>query len=123
MSDDKKEAVLWESAGDDQVQCKLCNFRCKLADGNLGICQVRINEGGTLYSLNYHKVCSTAIDPIEKKPLFQFQPGSRSLSVACPGCNFRCDFCQNWQISQLPRLHENLVGRSHTPAEIVQASK
>jgi pyruvate formate lyase activating enzyme len=123
MSEDKKEAVLWDSAGEDQVQCNLCNFRCKLADGKFGICQVRRNEGGTLYSLNYHKVCSTAIDPIEKKPLFQFQPGSRSLSVACPGCNFRCDFCQNWQISQLPRLHEKLVGRSHTPEEIVQAAK
>jgi len=123
MNEDKKEAVLWESSGEGHVQCNLCNFRCKVADGKLGICQVRVNEGGALYSLNYHKVCSTAIDPIEKKPLFQFQPGSRSLSVACPGCNFRCDFCQNWQISQLPRLHEKIVGRSHTPAEIVQAAK
>ena len=65
MGETRKEAVLWESVGEGQVQCNLCNFRCQLADGKLGICQVRVNEGGTLYSLNYHKVCSTAIDPIE----------------------------------------------------------
>ncbi|MBN1846745.1 MAG: AmmeMemoRadiSam system radical SAM enzyme [Sedimentisphaerales bacterium] len=123
MNEFKKEAVLWKPLEDGQVRCNLCNFRCTIADGAQGACQVRANEGGVLYSLNYHKVCSTAVDPIEKKPLFHFQPGSRSLSVACPGCNFRCDFCQNWQISQLPRLHEKLIGRSHTPQEVVLAAR
>ncbi len=95
-----KEAVLWEPADDGRLRCKLCGFRCLIADGKLGHCCVRTNIGGKLYSLNYDKVCAANADPIEKKPLFHFLPGSRSFSIAAVGCNFRCEFCQNWQISQ-----------------------
>jgi len=95
-----KEAVLWDPADGRRVHCRLCNFRCSVADGKLGHCSVRKNIGGTLYSLNYGRVCAANPDPIEKKPLYHFQPGSRSFSIAAVGCNFRCEFCQNWQISQ-----------------------
>ena len=78
----------------------MCSHRCLIADGRVGFCAVRKNIDGVLYSLNYYKVCSANVDPIEKKPLFHFQPGSKSFSIATVGCNFRCDFCQNWQISQ-----------------------
>jgi pyruvate formate lyase activating enzyme len=94
-----KKAVLWEEAEDKKVQCKLCNWRCLIADGKTGKCFVRQNINGVLYSLNYDKVCAANADPIEKKPLFHFQPGSSSFSIACEGCNFRCEFCQNWHIS------------------------
>ncbi|MBN2377100.1 MAG: AmmeMemoRadiSam system radical SAM enzyme [Sedimentisphaerales bacterium] len=117
-----REAVLWDALDDSDVRCKLCNFRCLIKDGTTGRCQVRRNEGGKLYSLNYYSICASAVDPIEKKPLFQFQPGSRSFSVAAPGCNFACDFCQNWQISQLPRLRESFGGSSQSPAELIQAA-
>ena len=87
-----KEAVLWDKAEDKKVRCKLCNWRCLIDEGKLGRCCVRKNIGGTLYSLNYDKVCSANPDPIEKKPLFHFQPGTRSFSIATMGCNFRCEF-------------------------------
>ncbi|MBN1765334.1 MAG: AmmeMemoRadiSam system radical SAM enzyme [Sedimentisphaerales bacterium] len=122
MSQKLHEAVLWEPLADSSVQCNLCNFRCKIKEGKTGICQVRRNVEGKLYSLTYHYVCSTAVDPIEKKPLFHFQPGRGSFSIATTGCNFRCDFCQNWQISQYPRMHDNLIGQSYTPDEIVNAA-
>ena len=95
-----KEAVLWEPVEDKKVRCRLCAFRCLIGEGKLGHCCVRRNVGGTLYSLNYDKVCAANPDPIEKKPLFHFQPGSTSYSIATMGCNFQCEFCQNWQISQ-----------------------
>ena len=117
-----KKAVLWEPAEGDKVRCKLCSFRCLIADGMLGHCCVRKNVGGTLYSLNYDKVCAANPDPIEKKPLFHFQPGSRSFSVATPGCNFRCDFCQNWQISQAALEDGRIDGQAITPDQIVSAT-
>jgi len=123
MAGQTHEAVLWEALETKEVRCKLCNFRCRIKEGNLGICRVRRNIDGKLYSLNYHAICSTGVDPIEKKPLFHFQPGRGSFSIAAPGCNFRCDFCQNWQISQLPRLQDDLVGRSYRPQQIVSAAK
>ncbi len=96
-----KRAILWDSDKEKKVRCSLCNWRCLIGEGKSGHCQVRKNIGGVLYSLNYDKLCAANIDPIEKKPLFHFQPGSRSFSIACIGCNFRCEFCQNWQISQV----------------------
>src|SRR4030042_1249557 len=95
----KKRAVLWDSAEGKKVRCKLCSFRCLIADGQVGHCRVRKNIGGVLYSLVYDKLVSANPDPIEKKPLFHFQPGTQSFSIATEGCNFQCDFCQNWQIS------------------------
>jgi len=119
-----KEAVLYESLDGQVVRCGLCNFRCRIEPGGSGICQVRKNIDGKLYSLNYHVVCATGVDPIEKKPLFHFQPGRSSFSIAAIGCNFRCDFCQNWQISQLPRTNDisEVPDKSYTPVEIVNAA-
>ena len=117
-----KEAVLWEPAEGGKVRCSLCGFRCMIADGKLGHCAVRRNVVGTLYSLNYDKVCAANADPIEKKPLFHFQPGSRSFSIAAPGCNFRCEFCQNWQISQMPLEGGRIDGQAITPEQIVAAA-
>jgi len=117
-----KQAVLWEAAGEKKVRCKLCNWRCLIADGKLGQCCVRKNIDGTLYSLNYNKVCSANPDPIEKKPLFHFQPGSQSFSIACVGCNFRCEFCQNWQISQAAIEEGRIDGQPISPETIVESA-
>jgi len=118
-----KEAVLWETSGEDKkVRCKLCNWRCLIDDGKLGRCAVRKNIDGTLYSLNYDKVCSANPDPIEKKPLFHFQPGTRSFSIATMGCNFRCEFCQNWQISQAAIEDGRIDGQAISPERIVEAA-
>ncbi len=95
-----KEAYLWDKAENNFAQCKLCNFQCRIALGKTGRCGVRQNIDGVLCSLNYNLLCATAVDPIEKKPLYHFLPGSSAYSIAAPGCNFRCTFCQNWSISQ-----------------------
>jgi pyruvate formate lyase activating enzyme len=118
---DKKRAVLWEPKEDKKVRCGLCAHRCMIEDGKLGRCAVRKNIDGALYSLNYYKVCSANVDPIEKKPLYHFQPGSRSFSIATMGCNFRCDFCQNWQISQAIEMGE-IDGEAVSPQQIVQSA-
>ncbi|MHC5158001.1 MAG: AmmeMemoRadiSam system radical SAM enzyme [Planctomycetota bacterium] len=120
-SEHLKKAVLWEPSG-DLVHCFLCNWNCKIANGKKGRCFVRKNIDGTLYSLNYDKLCAANPDPIEKKPLFHFQPGTKSFSIAAPGCNFQCVFCQNWQISQMPQLQNDLEGSEYTPQQIVNAA-
>lgn len=117
-----KRAVLWEPGGDKKVRCKLCNWRCVIDDDKLGRCCVRKNIDGVLYSLNYDKVCSANPDPIEKKPLFHFQPGSSSFSIATMGCNFRCEFCQNWQISQGAIEDGRIDGQPISPEQIVAAA-
>lgn len=118
-----KQAVLWEPSGqDNKVRCKLCSRRCLIDAGKLGRCRVRQNIGGVLFSLNYDKVCSANPDPIEKKPLFHFQPGSRSFSVATMGCNFQCEFCQNWQISQAAIEQGRIDGQAISHERIVEAA-
>jgi len=117
-----KRAVLWQTADDKKVRCSLCNWRCLIDDGRMGRCCVRKNENGVLYSLNYDKVCSANPDPIEKKPLFHFQPGSRSFSIATAGCNFRCVFCQNWQISQMAIDSGHIDGQAISPEQIVTSA-
>jgi len=116
------EAMLYEKLSDDRVHCGLCAHRCLIRDGQTGICRVRKNEGGTLYSLVYGRLIAQAVDPIEKKPLFHFQPGSLSFSVATPGCNFRCTFCQNADISQRPGALGRVDGRDVSPEAIVSAA-
>ena len=116
-----KIAVLWESAEDGKVRCYLCNWRCEIVAGKVGRCGVRQNIEGTLYSLVYDKVCAANVDPIEKKPLYHFQPGTKSFSIATPGCNFRCIFCQNWQISQ-QALEGHIEGQAYSPADIVDTA-
>ena len=84
-----------------RVECQLCPHHCKIANGKTGICRSRRNVNGMLVSEGYGKPCSLAIDPIEKKPLYHFHPGTKCLSIACTGCNFRCLNCQNHEISQV----------------------
>ena len=116
-----KEAVLWQSLEGQKICCSLCSWRCTIAPGQTGRCRVRKNIDGVLYSLNYNALCAANVDPIEKKPLFHFQPGSLSFSISAPGCNFQCVFCQNWQISQSPR--DNIIdGTALTSEEIVEAA-
>ena len=117
-----KQAVLWEPEGERQVRCKLCNWRCLIGEDKLGRCCVRKNINGILYSLNYDRVCSANPDPIEKKPLFHFQPGTRSFSIATMGCNFHCIFCQNWQISQAAVEAGRIDGQPISPEQIVEAA-
>ncbi|MDD5669987.1 MAG: AmmeMemoRadiSam system radical SAM enzyme, partial [Candidatus Omnitrophica bacterium] len=96
-----REAVLYKKLENKEVVCDLCAHRCRIKDGAFGFCGVRLNQAGILYSLSYGKVIASHVDPIEKKPLYHFFPGSMSFSIATPGCNFVCGFCQNWEISQL----------------------
>jgi pyruvate formate lyase activating enzyme len=93
--------MLYERLDDGKVQCKLCSHRCRISLGKRGFCAVRENRNGILYTLNYNVVSSEALDPIEKKPLFHFYPGSLVYSLGTIGCNFRCRHCQNWTISQI----------------------
>jgi pyruvate formate lyase activating enzyme len=118
-----KEAMLYEKMDGERVRCNLCNHRCVIAEGERGLCKVRENQGGTLYSLVYGKTISKNIDPIEKKPLFHFQPGSTSLSIATVGCNFACEFCQNYHISQVVRDHGELFGEDFPPEDAVRTAK
>lgn len=117
-----KEAMLWRPK-DGNTQCYLCAHRCNIKDGERGLCGVRLNSKGTLYSLVYGKLISRAIDPIEKKPLYHFLPGTRSYSIATAGCNFFCDFCQNWQISQMTHEDGSIYGEEFTPEEIAADAK
>ena len=118
-----KEAMFYEKLEGDLVQCHLCSHHCRISEGKRGICGVRENINGTLYSLVYGKLISGAVDPIEKKPLFNFLPGSRSYSVATVGCNFRCLNCQNYEISQMPKPQKQILGEEIAPEEIVGAAK
>jgi pyruvate formate lyase activating enzyme len=115
-----KKAYLYNEQENQKVQCLLCNHRCVIADGQRGICGVRENRSGTLFSLVYGKVIAAHCDPIEKKPLFHFLPGTRSYSIATVGCNFRCLFCQNADISQMPADHDQIMGNNMTPDQIVK---
>ena len=117
-----REALFYKKTEKSNVQCLLCPHNCLIADGKRGLCGVRENQKGTLYSLVYGKVISSAVDPIEKKPLFHFLPGSFSYSIATVGCNLRCDFCQNWAISQVSREQHEILGENMTPEEVVRAA-
>lgn len=96
-----REALYWEIRGDGNVQCGLCPRRCFLGDGQRGFCRARKNIGGKLYTLTYGYPVAIHFDPIEKKPFAHVYPGTKSFSIATAGCNLRCKFCQNWEISQL----------------------
>ncbi len=98
-----KEALLYEAKEKNVVRCTACKQFCTVADGDTGLCGVRQNLKGKLYLLVYGKAASAGIDPIEKKPLYHFLPGSKIFSLGTVGCNFACSFCQNWSISQVTR--------------------
>lgn len=98
---DSKEAMYYQKLKEKRVRCLLCPHNCRIPDGGYGICGVRRNDGGILYSMNYGDMSSIALDPIEKKPLNRFHPGSSILSVGSVGCNLKCPFCQNYQIARV----------------------
>ncbi len=110
--------MLYEELPDDRVKCNLCGRRCLIREGVHGFCKVRKNESGKLYSLNYAKTCAARPDPIGKKPLSHFHPGASVMSIATVGCNFRCQFCDNWAISQ----EEEITGREFPPQDVVKAT-
>jgi pyruvate formate lyase activating enzyme len=117
----KKEAFLYEKLKDKKVHCFLCAHQCNISDSKFGICGVRQNIDGILYTHVYGDIITSNIDPIEKKPLYHFHPGTSSYSIATAGCNFRCGFCQNWQISQLRRKDSSPSNLPViTPDEVVQ---
>lgn len=115
--------MLYEKIADNCVHCNLCAHGCIIKPGRRGICGVRENKDGILYSLVYGTVIAEQIDPIEKKPFFHVYPGSKSYSVAATGCNFNCEFCQNHEISQMPRTTRMIAGEEIQPAEIVAGAK
>ena len=117
-----KEAMLYEKLAGERVQCHLCAHECKIDEGRKGICQVRENRGGTLYTLVYGRTIAKHIDPVEKKPLLHFYPGSRAYSIATPGCNFRCQWCQNADISQMPGERDLIAGTEAGPQDVVSSA-
>ena len=118
-----KEASFYKKMKGRTVKCELCPRFCVIADGRAGFCRVRKNERGKLRSLVYGKPVSIAIDPIEKKPLFHFAPGTKCLSVATVGCNLRCRFCQNYAISQEYGEIGEFDTREMSPEEVVAVAK
>jgi len=118
------EAYLYKPLNEKKVKCNLCNHRCVIKNGRRGICGVRENREGTLKTLVYGKLIASSIDPVEKKPLFHFFPGSLSYSIATVGCNFKCLFCQNADIAQMPSDHDGMImGDFVTPEDIVDAAE
>ena len=119
-----KEALLYEKLEGNKVSCYLCSHHCLIFEGKFGICNVRENRGGILYTHAYGELIAQNIDPIEKKPLYHFFPGSRSFSIAAIGCNFQCGFCQNWQISQVKEAKASgFRSQEVKPEDVVKQSK
>jgi pyruvate formate lyase activating enzyme len=125
MEGKMKEAMLYEKMEGQAVRCALCAHRCTIQPGKRGICGVRENREGVLYTLVYGRTISAAVDPIEKKPLYHFYPGTKSFSIATVGCNFRCTFCQNADISQAPRDQEGWEqwAQDMPPAQVVRLAR
>ncbi|OHB33229.1 MAG: AmmeMemoRadiSam system radical SAM enzyme [Desulfuromonadaceae bacterium GWC2_58_13] len=118
-----REALFWEKLEGDKVHCQLCRFHCRIADGHLGRCGVRVNRRGVLFSLVYGRLIAENVDPIEKKPLFHYLPGSLSYSIATVGCNFRCRHCQNADISQWSHSDREIPGRFASPEQVVRQAR
>ena len=117
-----KEALYWTLQNKEKniVRCSLCPHGCVIAPGKTGICRARKNVSGGLFSLSYGELTSINLDPIEKKPLYNFYPGTKILSAGSFGCNFRCSFCQNWEISQ--STFGEVPTRSVKPSDIVKTA-
>lgn len=114
-----KEALFYERLGKSRVRCVLCPRNCMIADGGTGNCGARKNAGGKLFSIVYGMIASAAVDPVEKKPLYHFAPGSKTFSIATVGCNFHCMFCQNFELSQ----SKGVFGKEMSPQDIVSLAK
>ena len=116
-----KEAMFYKHGQKNEVVCGLCNHHCHIKEGKRGLCGVRENKDGKLYSLVYGRLVAEHIDPIEKKPLFHFLPGSKAYSISTVGCNFRCLHCQNYDISQNLHFHNGEITGNERRAESVVA--
>ena len=114
-----KEAMLYEKLDNGKVHCYLCSHHCRMLPGKFGVCGVRENIDGKLHTTIYGDVIAAHVDPIEKKPLYHFFPGSASYSIATIGCNFKCAFCQNWEISQSRNTSKNFV----KPEDVIKEAK
>jgi len=114
--------MLYEKLPQMRVRCSLCAHRCTIADGKKGICHVRENHEGSLYTMVYGRTIIQHIDPVEKKPLLHFHPASTAYSIATPGCNFQCRWCQNWDISQVTPEQDLTTGVEATPEQVVAAA-
>lgn len=114
------EAMFWKPVSDGAVECGLCRFHCRIAEGRRGLCGVRANQRGKLVTLVYGLCVAEGVDPIEKKPLYHVAPGSRSYSIATVGCNFRCLHCQNHQIAQWPKQGHDPIGNNLPPEKVVK---
>ncbi|HPW18708.1 MAG TPA: radical SAM protein, partial [Candidatus Aminicenantes bacterium] len=118
-----REAMLWNPAGEaGEVACRLCAHRCVVKPGRAGVCAVRENRDGRLLTRVYGETVAANVDPIEKKPLFHFYPGTRAFSIATVGCNLRCAFCQNSDISQYPLETGRITGDDFPPEEVVASA-
>ena len=118
------EAWLYEALQDQRVRCRLCSHMCVIGNGKRGLCGVRENRDGVLQTRVYGRLIAAGDDPIEKKPLFHLMPGSRSFSIATVGCNFKCRFCQNADIAQMPADRGGMVtGDVATPQQVVAAAQ
>ncbi len=115
------EARYYDKQEDRKIICRLCPRECQVADRERGYCGVRENRKGTYFTLVHSNLCAEHIDPVEKKPVFHFLPGSRAYSIATAGCNIECKFCQNWEISQF--RPEQIASRRRTPEEVVRLAK
>jgi pyruvate formate lyase activating enzyme len=116
-----REALYYEKRPEKKIVCQLCPHQCQVADLERGSCGVRENRGGTYYTLVYGQPCAVHVDPIEKKPLFHYFPGSQAYSLATAGCNFSCRFCQNWEISQ--RRPEQVQSVKLIPGEVIRQAR
>ena len=105
----RHDAMHWEPTSDQRLRCTLCPRECEVADVERGYCGVRENRDGKYQTLVYGALCSANLDPIEKKPLFHYLPGTAAFSIATAGCNIECKFCQNWQISQFRRSSSRIA--------------
>jgi len=112
------EALFYEKKDNNRVQCRLCPKICTIGEGRTGFCRVRRNRGGALYAANYGQVSSYGLDPVEKKPLYHFYPGSYIFSLGTVGCNLRCGFCQNWEIA-----HGDPDTVDFSPARVVETAR
>lgn len=115
-----KEAFLYEKLEKKAVKCQVCSHHCVIQNQSRGICGVRLNIDGVLYAINYNKTISRAIDPIEKKPLYHYLPGTKTYSFATEGCNFKCAWCQNWEISQAMKNKYEVYGKTITSEEHIR---
>ena len=118
-----KEALLYERLAQQEISCRLCAHNCRILEGKFGFCGVRQNIGGILYAHSYGRLVALHVDPIEKKPLYHFLPGTPIFSLASAGCNFRCGFCQNWEISQFNFNSSTLEGTLFTAQDVVAKAK